>query len=56
MLNLTIITIRPVFVLGDRAWCGWACTYGEGQSLDGLDSVEFAVDGRIQRLTNLYPA
>jgi ketosteroid isomerase-like protein len=56
MPGLMITTTRQVCVLGDRAWYGWACTYGDGESLDGVDFVEFAPDGRIHRLTNFYPA
>jgi hypothetical protein len=56
MPGLTITTTRQVCVLGERAWYGWACTYGDGESLDGVDFVEFGPDGRIHRLTNFYPA
>jgi len=40
----------------DGVYFRWACTYGDGESLDGVDFVEFGSDGRIQRLTNFYPA
>lgn len=56
MPGLRIVTTRPVSVLGDRAFYGWACTWGDGESLEGIDFVEFAFDGRIRRLTNFYPA
>jgi SnoaL-like domain len=56
MPGLAIVTTRPVVVLSDRAFYGWACTWGEGESLEGIDFVEFGSDGRIERLTNFYPA
>ena len=56
MPGLTIeATSAPVF-LGGRGWYSWHATTGDGEDFDGIDFIEFAADGRIQRLTNFYDA
>jgi SnoaL-like domain len=52
--GLTIVPTSDVAVLGDRAWYRWRATSSDGQTFDGTDFIEFAADGRIQRVTNFY--
>ena len=51
--GISIVSSAPD-VLGDRAWFRWSATLGTGESLHGVDFVEFAPDGRIARLTGFY--
>jgi hypothetical protein len=50
--GLVIATTRPLVLLGDRGWLQWASQSATGTSLSGTDFIEFATDGRIQRLTD----
>ncbi len=56
MPGLTIKATSELVVLGDRGWYRWEAATSEGDSFDGIDFVEFAPDGRIERLTNFYDA
>ncbi len=50
--GLVIATTRPLVLLGDRGWLQWASRSANGTTVSGTDFVEFAADGRIQRLTD----
>lgn len=52
--GLTITATTDVAVLGDRAWYRLRATAHDGQRFEGTDFIEFAPDGRIQRLTGFY--
>jgi len=54
MPGLTITATTGVAVLRDRAWYRWKATTAAGESFEGTDFIEFAADGRIQRVTNFY--
>jgi len=54
--GLTIKATSELSVLGDRGWYSWEATTAGGDAFDGIDFVEFAADGRIERLTNFYNA
>ncbi|MGH7682087.1 MAG: nuclear transport factor 2 family protein [Candidatus Eiseniibacteriota bacterium] len=56
MPELDIGATSPLVVLGERGWYRWQATTGSGETFDGIDFIEFADDGRIQRLTNFYDA
>jgi SnoaL-like domain len=50
--GLTIRVPTDLVVLGDRAWSRWSAATQDGQSLEGTDFIEFALDDRIQRVTH----
>jgi hypothetical protein len=50
--GLVISTTRPLVLLGDRGWLQWESWSTDGTTLSGTDFIEFAADGRIERLTD----
>jgi hypothetical protein len=54
MPGLSVAALTDLAVLGDRAWYRWRATADGAPDVDGTDFVEFAADGRIQRLTGFY--
>ena len=56
MPGLDIRATSPLVVLGERGWYRWQATTADGETFDGIDFIEFAHDGRIERLTNFYDA
>jgi hypothetical protein len=56
MPGLTIKATSDLVVLGHRGWYRWEARTDDGEAFDGIDFVEFATDGRIERLTNFYDA
>jgi len=54
MPGLAITATTELATLGDRAWYRWKATTRDGDNFEGTDFIEFAADGRIQRLTGFY--
>jgi hypothetical protein len=54
--GLLIRTTRPLVLLGNRGWLQWKSESSDGTSLSGTDFIEFADDGRIERLTDFLDA
>jgi hypothetical protein len=54
--GLVIPTTRPLVLLGNRGWLQWESHSSSGTSHSGTDFIEFAADGRIERLTDFLDA
>ena len=52
--GLSIVALTDLAVLGDRAWYRWQETKDAGPTIDGVDFIEFAPDGKIARLTGFW--
>ena len=52
--GLSIAAISDVAILGERAWYRWRATTLDGEHFEGTDIIEFATDGRIERVTNFF--